>query len=618
MLRVSRGTKIFKTIDIFYKKMHNQSFVICNPMEKQPRGTNKEIGLIFWQHTLKYKKAAFFAFSSVVIYNIAQLAAPWLYRSFFNILVQNPEDSFKKLTFVLFQILIIYIISQLFRRISNFSNIYVQAQVMSDLVRTAESYLLKHSQQFFMNSFAGTLVRRVNKFSRAYEDISDKLVFNVLPLLISILVILPVLYFRSIILGLILTIWIGIFVFLSYYFAKWKQKYDIARSEKDSESTGVLADIISNSSSVELFASYKQEESRYKKVTEELAQMRLFSWRLNEKMDAVHAIFATVTEIGVMYVAILLWQKGALTIGDFALIQAYFIVLLNRVWDLGNVIRRFYEAMSDAAEIVGILKTGHDIQDVKNAPPINIDEGKIEFINVNFSYHRTRPILRSFNLTIEPGEHVAFVGPSGAGKSTITKLILRLYDVGHGRIRIDEQNIAYVQQNSLREQIALVPQEPTLFHRTLFENIQYGRGDATEKEIFEAAKKANCDEFIRDLPDGYKTYVGERGVKLSGGERQRVVIARALLKDAPILLLDEATSSLDSESEALIQDALKNLMKNRTTVVIAHRLSTIMQMDRIVVVEHGQVVDSGTHDELLHREGTYKKLLDIQAGGFIP
>jgi len=237
------------------------------------------------------------------------------------------------------------------------------------------------------------------------------------------------------------------------------------------------------------------------------------------------------------------------------------------------------------------------------------------FKKVDFGFNR-RPILKNFNLMINSGEKIALVGPSGAGKTTITKLLFRFFDIQKGYITIDKQSVANVTQDSLRQFISLVPQDPILFHRTLMENIRYGKKEATDKEVMEAAKKARCHEFISELPQGYETYVGERGIKLSGGERQRVAIARAILKNSPILVLDEATSSLDSESESLIQAALRELMQDKTVIVIAHRLSTIMQMDRIIVIENGQVTASGTHDELLKEKGTYFKLWNIQAGGF--
>jgi ATP-binding cassette, subfamily B, bacterial len=288
------------------------------------------------------------------------------------------------------------------------------------------------------------------------------------------------------------------------------------------------------------------------------------------------------------------------------------------LWNVGRAIRKLYEALANADEMIEILNTPHEVKDARNAKELQVQTGRIEFQNVYFSFNKTRRILKDMNLVIKPKEKVALVGPSGAGKSTITKLLFRFFDVERGKIIVGNQNIAKVTQDSLRENIALVPQEPILFHRTIMDNIRYGRRDAMDKEVIEAAKRAHAHEFIEGLQDGYETFVGERGVKLSGGERQRVAIARAILKNAPILVLDEATSSLDSESEALIQEALEELMRDKTTIVIAHRLSTIMKMDRIVVIEDGKVTESGTHKQLLRKkDNIYKKLWEIQAGGFI-
>jgi ABC-type multidrug transport system fused ATPase/permease subunit len=280
--------------------------------------------------------------------------------------------------------------------------------------------------------------------------------------------------------------------------------------------------------------------------------------------------------------------------------------------------RRMFTAFADANEMIEIFDTPHSVMDAPNARPLIVDKGQIRLENVSFGFSEERVILRDFNLTVTAGEKIALVGPSGAGKSTVTKLLLRMYDVTSGSIRVDGQNIAEVTQESLRDTISFVPQEPILFHRSLRDNIRYGRPDATDEEVIAAAKKAHCHEFIEGLSEGYETHVGERGVKLSGGERQRVAIARAILKNAPILILDEATSALDSESEALIQDALRVLMEGKTVIVIAHRLSTIMTMDRIVVIEGGKIAAEGTHDELVaNKGGLYQKLWSIQAGGFL-
>jgi ABC-type multidrug transport system fused ATPase/permease subunit len=298
-------------------------------------------------------------------------------------------------------------------------------------------------------------------------------------------------------------------------------------------------------------------------------------------------------------------------------LQTYLIFLFNQVWDFGRLIRTIYEQLANAKEMVQIMDRQIEIQDMPKAKKLKVSNGAIDFEDVAFSYVSERDVLRHFSLSIKPGEKVALVGSSGAGKSTVTKLLLRFFDLTDGRISVDGQDIAKVTQDSLRINMALVPQDPLLFHRTLKENIRYGDPKATDEDVIAAAKQAHCHEFITALPEGYESLVGERGVKLSGGERQRVAVARAILMNAPILILDEATSSLDSESEALIQDALKKLMKGKTVIAIAHRLSTIMQMDRIIVMQDGRVVDEGKHEDLLTRDGLYKSLWSIQAGGFL-
>jgi len=550
------------------------------------------------------------------------VVAPLFYKRFFDLLSGEIPAVSEELPALLRGTILIVLILHLFnwiawRLFALFSN-WFQPRVMADLRQTAFSYLHHHSYRFFSNSFSGSLVRRVNRLADSFEALVDQMVFNIIPLFVIVVGNLIVLWTRSSMLALILLGWVVLYIVINVLFATWKTKYDFSRAELDSETTGVLADSLTNAVTVKLFTGHAFESGLFKNVTERLRRMHTFTWNIGEAMEAVQALLMTLIEFVIMYYAIGLWYEGVLTVGDFVLIQTYLMGLFMVLWNVGRAIRKLYEALANADEMIEILNTPHEVKDVRNAKELQVQTGRIEFQNVYFSFNKTRRILKDMNLVIKPKEKIALVGPSGAGKSTITKLLFRFFDVERGKILVGNQNIAKVTQDSLRENIALVPQEPILFHRTIMDNIRYGRRGATDEEVIEAAKRAHAHEFIEGLQEGYETFVGERGVKLSGGERQRVAIARAILKNAPILVLDEATSSLDSESEALIQEALEELMKDKTTIVIAHRLSTIMKMDRIIVIEDGKVTDSGTHKQLLKKkDNIYKKLWEIQAGGFI-
>ncbi len=582
-------------------------------MKEKTRQTLK----IYWRHLVKYKGRVSIMFIALLGFTFSSIYTPIWYKKFFDLLEKSPDP--ERLIYIILIIAGINMIGWVSFRAAEFTQNYLEPALMKDLYITCYNYLHKHSYSFFNNNFSGSLVRRVNRFVNSFVNIFDTIYWSILFIGLKITVILGVLFYYFWKIGLITLLWIIFYLIFHMIFVRYKLKWDIKRADADSEVTGQLADSIVNNINIKLFNGYKFEEKRFKNRLKELSKLIIKSYNLGSIITGLQALLMIILEVGVFYIAVKLWQKGLVTIGDFVLLQAYIFTIFDSLWNIGRYIRRIYESLSDAEEMTEILTKPHEVKDNPSAKPLEVKKGEIVFQNVTFKYGlNTRYILQNFNLKIKPQEKIALIGPSGGGKSTIVKLLFRFFDIEKGEILIDGQNIADVSQNSLRESISLVPQEPILFHRTLMENIRYGRRSATDEEVIRAAKLAHCHEFIMSFPDKYNTYVGERGVKLSGGERQRVAIARAILKNAPILVLDEATSSLDSESELLIQDALTNLMQGKTVIVIAHRLSTISKMDRIVVIENGQISEEGKHNELLKAsQGTYQKLWQIQAGGFI-
>jgi len=580
----------------------------------------KETLKIYWHFLMNYKVSVFFVLFCIILTSIANSIAPLYLKNFIDLLTKtgDVDNVAKQLYWVLFIILIIRLIQFVGFRVISFGTAYFESNIMADLYNHSFAKLHLHSFSFFNNNFVGSLVKRVGRFVRSFESITDRIVFSVLGMIFEIGVILGVLFYRNFYLGIALLLWIVIYSLVNYIFILYKLKFDIARSEADSAVSGLLADSITNNANVKLFTGYQNEKKSFFETVNKFNKLQYFSWKLGGYFDAAQGFLSFVLEIGLLAIGINLWQKGLFTVGDFVLIQAYVISVLLNIWNFGRTLNHIYSDLSEASEMAEIISTPVEIADAPSAKDLLVTKGEIKFEHVSFNYHKTRVVLSDFELVIKPGERVALVGPSGAGKSTIIKLLLRMHDVAGGKIEIDNQNIAKVKQESLWLNLSLVPQDPILFHRSLRENIRYGHFGATNEDIFAASKAAHCDEFIKNLPKGYDTFVGERGLKLSGGERQRVAIARAILKNAPILLLDEATSSLDSESEHLIQDALEKLMKNKTVVVVAHRLSTIMSADRIVVLDKGKICEIGNHNVLLKKKnGLYKKLWDLQAGGFI-
>lgn len=581
---------------------------------------NKQIFSVFWRHTKPYPWAWKALLALITLDALVVITTPWYYKQFFDVLA-TPDDARAAQLTVLLTIVAtiagIKGVGWVSRRLFDIINIRNSSRIMADLERTAFSSLLHHSERFFSNHFAGSLVRKVRRLSRAYEVISDSILFDFWPTTITLLGALAIIYTRSPAVFLVMLGWFLLFLVGNLLFARHKQPLDERRAKLDSEVTGVLADALSNHTVVKVFTGEDYERRAFSNVIQSWRAATVRAWGIHVYSDGLQWGLIALAEVGMLYVAATQWAAGSITIGDIALFQGYFISTVMQIYSLGRAIRRMYEGVADAKEMVELMNIPYDVVDSPRAKHIPISQGAIAFDRVQFGYGDHR-VIQQLSLTVASQEKVALIGPSGAGKSTIVKLLLRFADTQAGKLTIDGVPIKKYTLHSLRQQISYVPQESVLFHRTILENIRYGRPDATDAEVLEAAKRARCHLFVDRLVHKYETYVGERGVKLSGGERQRVAIARAILADAPILILDEATSSLDSESELLIQEALEELMRNRTTIVIAHRLSTIMKMDRILVISEGTLVDQGTHKQLLRKQGIYKKLWDIQAGGFLP
>lgn len=586
------------------------------------QNNTKETLKIYLQSSWKYKISGMVSLLAVISASITGTLIPLQYRDFFNILSLNKigdEKTVEKLLGVLLLIFLIKILNWSFWRISAFFSGFFQTRVMAFLGNKCFSYIHKHSFSYFSNTFTGSIVKKVKGFINSFEVITDQIFWELLPLITSIIIIVFVLLGVNVFLCLGIIVWIILFLSINWIFTQYKIKYEIQRSEAETVTTGILADTVTNNTNIKLFNGYKFEVNGFAQVTESLRKLRYFTWNIEAIFDSIQGLLIIGLEIGIIYFSINLWNKKLLMVGDFVLIQTYLGNIFIQMRSFSKIIRRIYTALADANEMTEIFQTKHEIRDINGAQDLKINKGKVEFKDVDFYYNnKNKKIIKKLNLTIKPKEKVALIGPSGAGKTTIIKLLMRMHDITSGKILIDGQEIAKVTQESLRENISLIPQDPILFHRTLMENIRYGKQDATEKEVIEAAKQAHAHEFISESTDGYNTYVGERGIKLSGGERQRVAIARAILRNAPILILDEATSSLDSESEAFIQDALQQLMKDKTVITIAHRLSTIKNADRIIVVDKGGISEQGTHKELIERKnGIYKNLWNLQVCGFI-
>lgn len=575
---------------------------------------------IFLRELTKDKKSVLIYMTFIPINRLLYIVIiPLLFSFIIQSLILSPNDWQHPV--LLIAIAIAISIVALILSFIGFNRLFRHEEKMSTtLMSLAMTKLIQHSDQFFANNKVGALAGDVSLFARsivAFLDIifitAIGIAVNFVASLIIIAVLSPILLIP---LGLIT-------VFLVYHsihsvIARGDLRRD--RKERTSHLTGTIADILGNHQIVRFFAGHTSEIQRISKERTAIEAVSRKEIDIVQSEAFVRQAVLFGFQIATIGIAIFLFSQGQVTIAALVFAVTYMGRLTGSLFEIGSIVRGFEQVFLDASKITTILDETIEVVDEPHAKAIKIGHGVVEFSKVNFAYNDSKGshVIEDLSLTIAAGQRVGLVGPSGGGKTTLAKLVLRFADVDEGKIMIDNQDIRTVTQQSLRQHIAYVPQEALLFHRSLRDNVAYGsKTHVTDAQVWEALRQANAEEFTRHLAQGLDTIVGERGVKLSGGQRQRIAIARALLKNAPILILDEATSALDSASEKLIQQALEELMKDRTSIVIAHRLSTISKLDRIIVLENGKIIEDGSHTELLAKKGTYARLWAHQSGGFI-
>lgn len=577
---------------------------------------NKQTLQMFVQASLKDRKNALLSLLNPMGSIVTNVGVPFYASKVLASLINKTGDYQSNM----YWLILMAILGIICNRIGFTKLMVLQARSMDYLHKLVFSRLLDRGIGFHTNRIGGKLVSDAYDFINSYGILIMAFYNNGVSLAAMLVSGLIIVFLNSWQLGVFLTITVGITIFWAYIESLRRSDLRTVRLVASKNLTGHLADSIVNAQTVKTFAGEDFEKKENRRLNNILRELRVNDWQRAGISGNNRIAFLLLVLILLLALTRQVSQTNpsVLSIGIFAF--TYTFTLLMRLFDINTLTRQIEEAFLQASPIMQILSEQDEIQDSKNATDLKITNGNIELNNIEFNYldnNGDQIVFDDLNLSIKGGEKVGIIGPSGGGKTTLTRLILRFEDLQGGSIKIDDQDIKHVTQKSLRQNLAYVPQEPLLFHRSIKENIGYGKPSASLEDIRKASKLAFADDFIQELPNGYDTIVGERGVKLSGGQRQRVAIARAILKNSPILIFDEATSALDSASEKVIQNALNELMDNKTAIVIAHRLSTIQKMDRIIVLENGKIIEQGSHKSLLEQNGLYAKLWKHQSGGFL-
>lgn len=576
--------------------------------------------LTFIWHFIKQQPIAFLIiFITCLIWPINEVGFPYCIKLIINVLAKetpNSETLWLNLFTPLFITVSLWLCMEVAMRLQGIVLAIAFPKFKANIRNTVFNYVLDHSQDYFANHFAGSIANKISDLAFSSERITEITFFNVISFGFMFFLAFIAMWKANSIFFVIQFTWFVVHMFFLFIFMNEKLNEDHANSV--STLSGKIVDALTNNLNIRLFARKKYELNYLKKYQQDeidkskRAAFHLEKMKFFQGLSGLGLIFSTVFSL------IFYWKKQLISLGDISLVASLTFNMLGLVWWMSYQITIYVREIGKLNAALELISADHAIKSKPNAKKLIIHNSEICFDHVNFYYRKGIPIFHELSVTIPARKKVGLVGFSGSGKTTFVNLILRFYDIQSGKILIDDQSIQEVTQESLRQHIAVIPQDPLLFHRTLMENIRYGRLDATDEEVITASKLAYCDEFIMKLEDGYQTYVGERGVKLSGGQRQRVAIARAILKNAPILILDEATSSLDSQTEKHIQQSLHQLMNDRTTIVIAHRLSTLQDMNWILVFDQGKIIEQGTIEELLKKKGHFSKLWHLQQHGFLP
>ena len=583
--------------------------------DRKPAGWSEALDVIkmIWPYLWEFRARLGFAFVLLVLAKVATVTMPWVLKQ----IVDGLDESINPVLVVPVMLIIAYGLlrfgSVFFAEARDAIFSRITERAMRSMVLKVFRHLHSLELEFHLSRQTGGISRDIDRGGNGFSFLMSMLVFNIVPTLIELGMVAAILLVNfSYLYAIIILVSVGCYIYFTILTTEWRNRFVREANQLDSQSNTRAIDSLLNYETVKYFNNEEFEAQQY---DSNLARWE--SARLKTRMTLMLLNSGQALIIGLGMV-LLLWMaardvaSGAITLGSLVMINAYILQLFMPLNFLGMVYREVRRALTDLENMFGLLKRNPSIENAPSAMPLRVTEGGIEFDKVSFAYHKERPILKDLSFKVEPGSKVAIVGPSGSGKSTLARLLFRFYDIQRGAIRIDGQSISQVTQESLRQAIGVVPQDTVLFNDSIYNNIAYGRPTASAEEVRDAIRMANLEPFISSLPEGTETKVGERGLKVSGGEKQRIAIARVLLKRPPILLFDEATSALDSATEKSILAAFETLARNHTSLVIAHRLSTIVDADQILVMEHGELIETGTHQQLLAKAGRYAQMWHLQ------